>query len=313
MMKQKSKKGRKLNIVLTLLAVLSAILCIILPGRMMDIRKQEVANVYMDVPEEFYPTSSYYEVTKISSEKLSEYQKRQLISGQWESEISEVDREYYEDSGYHIEEKAKALLNDLVDKNLYPMSIKSDYLEWYNWKCTYMQALDTNFRSYAGFFWRVEFTHYEREDKLTVYMTPEGSVLEMIYQTENEGKDEIFGFSDKFGDDEYKRLADLLLGEEMVVQDISNPTDEEKEAVMQYIEQDQLMLDQGETDEGTEQDDVPSANSESDEGNPNKKENTLGVKKIAVTELGNDNDTTEYYFYIYHDEDKLVEGFVPVN
>ncbi len=309
MMKQKSKKGRKLNIVLTLLAVLSAILCIILPGRMMDIKKQEVANVYMDVPEEFYPTSSYYEVTKISSEKLSEYQKRQLISGQWESEISEVDREYYEDSGYHMEEKAKALLNDLVDKNLYPMSIKSDYLEWYNWKCTYMQALDTNFRSYAGFFWRVEFTHYEREDKLTVYMTPEGSVLEMIYQIENEGnegtdgKAQVLGFSDKFGDAEYKNLADLLLGEEMVVQDISNPTDEEKEAVMQYIEQDQLMVVKGDAEDN-----------ESDEKDLNHTTKyTLGLKKIMVTELGNDNDTTEYYFYIYYDEDKLVEGFVPVN
>ena len=152
-----------------LLAVLSAILCIILPGKMMDIRKREVAGVYLDVPEEFYPTSSYYEVTKASSEKLSEYQKRQLISGQWESEISEVDKEYYEDSGYHIEKIAKTLLNNLEDKKLYPVNIQSEYSEWYNWKCTYMQALDTNFRSYAGFFWRVEFTHYEKEDKITVW------------------------------------------------------------------------------------------------------------------------------------------------
>lgn len=283
-----------------LLAVLSAILCIILPGRMMDIKKREVAGVYLDVPEEFYPTSSYYEVTKASSEKLSEYQKRQLISGQWESEISEVDKEYYEDSGYHIEKIAKTLLNNLEDKKLYPVNIQSEYSEWYNWKCTYMQALDTNFRSYAGFFWRVEFTHYEKEDKITVFMTPEGSVIEMIYQTENEGKEEAFAYSDGFGDAEYKRVADLLLGEETVVQEISNVTQEEKESVMQYIEQDQLLAFQTASEEVLEvTDEEPIIY-------------TMGVKKVVTSELGNDEETSEYYFYIYHDNDKLVEGFLPV-
>ena len=294
------KKGKTINIVLMLLAVLSAILCIILPGRMMDIKKREVAGVYLDVPEEFYPTSSYYEVTKASSEKLSEYQKRQLISGQWESEISEVDKEYYEDSGYHIEKIAKTLLNNLEDKKLYPVNIQSEYSEWYNWKCTYMQALDTNFRSYAGFFWRVEFTHYEKEDKITVFMTPEGSVIEMIYQTENEGKEEAFAYSDGFGDAEYKRVADLLLGEETVVQEISNVTQEEKESVMQYIEQDQLLAFQTASEEVLEvTDEEPIIY-------------TMGVKKVVTSELGNDEETSEYYFYIYHDNDKLVEGFLPV-
>ena len=294
------KKGKTINIALMLLAVLSAILCIILPGRMMDIRKREVAGVYLDVPEEFYPTSSYYEVTKASSEKLSEYQKRQLISGQWESEISEVDKEYYEDSGYHIEKIAKTLLNNLEDKKLYPVNIQSEYSEWYNWKCTYMQALDTNFRSYAGFFWRVEFTHYEKEDKITVFMTPEGSVIEMIYQTENEGKEEAFAYSDGFGDAEYKRVADLLLGEETVVQEISNVTQEEKESVMQYIEQDQLLAFQTASEEVLEvTDEEPIIY-------------TMGVKKVVTSELGNDEETSEYYFYIYHDNDKLVEGFLPV-
>ena len=302
MMKKQTnkKKGKTINIALMLLAVLSAILCIILPGRMMDIRKREVAGVYLDVPEEFYPTSSYYEVTKASSEKLSEYQKRQLISGQWESEISEVDKEYYEDSGYHIEKIAKTLLNNLEDKKLYPVNIQSEYSEWYNWKCTYMQALDTNFRSYAGFFWRVEFTHYEKEDKITVFMTPEGSVIEMIYQTENEGKEEAFAYSDGFGDAEYKRVADLLLGEETVVQEISNVTQEEKESVMQYIEQDQLLAFQTASEEVLEvTDEEPIIY-------------TMGVKKVVTSELGNDEETSEYYFYIYHDNDKLVEGFLPV-
>ena len=294
------KKGKTINIALMLLAVLSAILCIILPGKMMDIRKREVAGVYLDVPEEFYPTSSYYEVTKASSEKLSEYQKRQLISGQWESEISEVDKEYYEDSGYHIEKIAKTLLNNLEDKKLYPVNIQSEYSEWYNWKCTYMQALDTNFRSYAGFFWRVEFTHYEKEDKITVFMTPEGSVIEMIYQTENEGKEEAFAYSDGFGDAEYKRVADLLLGEETVAQEISNVTQEEKESVMQYIEQDQLLAFQTASEEVLEvTDEEPIIY-------------TMGVKKVVTSELGNDEETSEYYFYIYHDNDKLVEGFLPV-
>ena len=54
--KQKNKHpGRKKNLALMLLAILAAMLCVIMPGKMMDRQAKAQADVYMDVPEEYYP------------------------------------------------------------------------------------------------------------------------------------------------------------------------------------------------------------------------------------------------------------------
>jgi hypothetical protein len=326
MKKQKTEKqnkhpGRKKNLALMLLAILAAILCVIMPDKMMDRQTRAQADVYMDVPEEYYPTSSYYEVTKASSEKLSEYQKRQLISGRWESEITDVDKEYYEDSGYHIEEMTKELINTLESKNLYPVGIESAYSDWYNWKCTYMQALDTNFRSYAGFFWRVEFTHYENAEKLVVYITPEGRIIESMYYSENEGREKDLSFSDEFNDGMVRRLAGLMLGDGMVVQDLINTTNTEMDELYSFILEDKLIKKEDElwqelknekgTEESSEESSETAAEEGTSEGTPPDDEYML-IKKITVAENESD-DTVQYFFYIYHDGSRLIEGFLPVD
>ena len=320
--KQKNKHpGRKKNLALMLLAILAAMLCVIMPGKMMDRQAKAQADVYMDVPEEYYPTSSYYEVTKASSEKLSEYQKRQLISGRWESEISDVDKEYYEDSGYHIEEMTKKLINTLESKNLYPIGIESAYSDWYNWKCTYMQALDTNFRSYAGFFWRVEFTHYENAEKLVVYITPEGRIIESMYYSENEGREKDLSFSDEFNDGMVRRLAGLMLGDGMVVQDLTNCASTEKDEVYNFILEDSLIKKEDElwqelkTEKGIEEASEESSEETSEEvigEDASGDEEYMLIKKITVEEHESD-DSVQYLFYIYHDSSRLIEGFLPID
>ena len=95
------------NIILIILALTSAVLCIIMPEKLIMREGTESVGIAMDVPEEYYPTSSYYEVLKESSGRLTDYQKLQLITGKWESELSEVDKDYYEATGYHMESEAK--------------------------------------------------------------------------------------------------------------------------------------------------------------------------------------------------------------
>ncbi len=300
MKKQKNKKSKKVNILLMLLAVLAAVLCIILPEYMIDIKKKEYADVYMKVPEEYYPTSSYYEVTKASSEKLTEYQKRQLITGQWESEITEVDKEYYEDSGYHIEERVKSILDELYEEALYPVHIDSGYSDWYNWKCTYMQALDTNFRSYAGFFWRVEFTHYENSEKLTVYITSEGSIVEMIYRP-NEGE-EIPENPEVFSDVQIINMTNMMLGENIRVKDVTNVSTEKTDQIIDYLEKDRLIEEQDRPDDSSAGEDI-------DENQPIF---SILSKKIVTEDAAGGDETWEYYFYSYRDDHRMITGFLPV-
>lgn len=186
----KGIKTSKKHMFLAGVALITAVLSICLPEKLIFHTKNNITDVCMDVPEEYYPTSSYYEVTKEFSEKLSEYQKRQLISGAWVSEITPVDKEFYSDSGYHIQEMAKDKINMLSEDGFYPGNIQSSYKEWYNWKCTYLQALDMNFRTYAGFFWKISFTHFESGEKMTVFLTADGRVLKMIYSSGEEEKAE---------------------------------------------------------------------------------------------------------------------------
>lgn len=286
------KKLSKKNITLMLLALLAAVLCIVMPEQVMAVHKKNTAGVCMDVPEEYYPTSSYYEVIKASSEKLSEYQKNQLITGMWNSEISEVDKSYYEDTGYHMEAQVRDILDKCVEKNLYPVKINSSYSDWYNWKATYMQALDMNFRSYAGFFWRVEFDHYRDVDKFVAYISPEGRVIELDYVIDNYEKKASLLFWEYLDDVQLRRLAGILLGDKCIVSEIKDATPEDKIKVMQFIQSNRYQEMSKET---------------------NDKDISLMVKKLGVQETVNGSGKMDYYFYIYNTNDRLVEGFIPVD
>ena len=286
------KKLSKKNITLMLLALLAAVLCIVMPEQVMAVHKKNTAGVCMDVPEKYYPTSSYYEVIKASSEKLSEYQKNQLITGMWNSEISEVDKSYYEDTGYHMEAQVRDILDKCVEKNLYPVKINSSYSDWYNWKATYMQALDMNFRSYAGFFWRVEFDHYRDVDKFVAYISPEGRVIELDYVIDNYEKKASLLFWEYLDDVQLRRLAGILLGDKCIVSEIKDATPEDKIKVMQFIQSNRYQEMSKET---------------------NDKDISLMVKKLGVQETVNGSGKMDYYFYIYNTNDRLVEGFIPVD
>ncbi len=286
------KKLSKKNITLMLLAFLAAVLCIVMPEQVMAIHKKNTAGVCMDVPEEYYPTSSYYEVIKASSEKLSEYQKHQLITGMWNSEISEVDKSYYEDTGYHMEAQVRDIVKKAVVKELYPAEISSSYSDWYNWKATYMQALDMTFRSYAGFFWRVEFDHYKDVDKFIAYITPEGRVIEIDYVIEDYEKKSALYFWENMDHVQKRRLASILLGEKCIVSDVNDATQEDETKVMQFIQSDRYQ-------------EMPKEINDTDI--------SLTVTKIDVRETENGSGKMVYYFYIYNTNDRVVVGFIPVD
>ncbi|MCR5227104.1 MAG: hypothetical protein K6E27_07820 [Eubacterium sp.] len=308
--------GDKRNIALLSVAVATAVLCILLPKNLISYKKRAFTNVCMDVPEEYYPTSSYYEVTKEFSEKLSEYQRRQLISGQWASEISEVDKEYFSDTGYHVQEKAKDLISNLNEGGFYPASIDSSYQQWYNWKCTYYQALDMNFKTYAGFFWKTNFLYYEGGEQMTAYTTPDGRLIKVIYTIDDESKsttqsvgdlkEKYKPYKDKvFSMEESGDIVKLMFGDDFEVTTIEIANNDDIETVRQYIKGDKLTSTLGVEDAGE---------SSEVENNAGSDEYDISVTVVTVLDYSAESSDTEgndYYLYVYQSENEYAIGLIP--
>lgn len=310
---KKRMRGLK-YIFLLCAALISAVLCIVLPKRVIDYEKNKFMEVSLDMPEEYYPTSSYYEVTKEFSAKLSEYQKRQLISGVWKSDISPVDEEYYEEIPYHVQENAKAAINRFNDKGFYPMTVESSYQFWYTWDCTYFQALDTNFKTYAGFFWKAHFIRFNGADSITLYMTPEGRSIKAIYAA-----DEMPSERKSFSVTKTKELAQMMLGSGFEVTDAAAGAEKDKEMVLEYLETDPLTEDLGIESAEIEKEEPATAENQAqiEEQNANAdkaldEEILVNLVTVKDKTVSTNTSETHYYVYVYQSSERYVFGLIPV-
>lgn len=305
----------KRNILLLCAALLAAVLCIVLPEKAIDYKKSKFTETCMDMPEEYYPTSSYFEVTKEFSEKLSEYQKRQLIGGLWKSDISEVDREYYEESPYQIEESTKAIINRLNDKGFYPSTIESSYQFWYIWDAKFYQALDMNFKTYAGYFWKTSFELFNGADAITIFTTPEGRTIKAIYSSEEKIEE-----TKSFSLTKTQELATMMLGSGFEVKSVEAARENQINWVKEYLASDflteELGVDQSDT---TEESDTSETQAEIEEKQATKDNNIeneqIIVNKVSVldnTENSSNSSQSDYYIYIYQSSNKYMIGLIPV-
>ena len=293
--------GKKKNIILVCTAVIAAVLSIVLPEILISYKTKSLENTSLDVPEEYYPTSSYYEVTKEFSEKLSEYQKRQLISGAWDSEISEVDKEYYEDMGYHVQENAKQQINDFYNQNFFPGSIESSYQQWYNWKCDYMQALDLNFRTYAGFFWKTSFTHYEDNETMTIYQMPDYRIIKMIYSSDKIKSHGKYTLRTNYSVDEGMRIAQMMIGQDFGVTSVKVGGEEGFAYVTEYMKMGRLTANLG-SDKSNETD-----------MDTSEVDGSLTVMVVTIQDLREEtsNEEETYYLCIYQTDKEYSLELLP--
>ena len=311
---KKVVRGKR-NILLLCAALLAAVLCIVLPERAIEYKKSKINEVCMDMPEEYYPTSSYYEVTKEFSAKLSEYQKRQLIGGLWKSDISEVDREYYEESPYQIEESSKATINRLNDKGFYPVTVESSYQFWYIWDSTFYEALDLNFKTYAGFFWKTSFERFNGVDSITIFTTPEGRTIKAIYSSEEKIEE-----TKSFSLTKTQELATMMLGSGFEVKSVEAARENQITWVKDYLENDFLTEDLGvdatdikeETNTSETQAEIEEKQATKDNDVENEQ---IIVNKVSVvdnTENSSNSNQSDYYIYIYQSSNRYMIGLIPV-
>ncbi len=148
-----------------------------LPKLFLDRQQKKHLDKVNVVPTEYYSGPSVA-VVKSASRQLSSYQRLQLITNVWDSNISIASKEECGISEYD----AYTLATDSIfrlhhNQELYPELLGSAYRNWYSWKATPYKAVDTTFGIYAAIYWEIVFTKYDGSETHTVIIDENGELL----------------------------------------------------------------------------------------------------------------------------------------
>lgn len=163
---------------------------IILPGGMLKLWSSSRTGKVQPVPEEAYSAVGSA-LSRNMSENLSIYERLQLISGKWESSISEADRYDMMLEPYEALEMVRQTMGSMYDLGLYPDDLRGTYRNWYTWKAFPYRAVDSVFHTYAAYFWKFCFYCYDSSESHTVYVLEDGTVFlaEAVYTDTQKGAD----------------------------------------------------------------------------------------------------------------------------
>lgn len=117
-------------------------------------------------------------IIKNASSQLSDYERIQLISGAWESEIAATSEEEASLNKSNALSLVKSSIYDLYSSGHYPVNLNSGFGNWYTWEADFLKATDSHFHSYAAYFWRFRFTRYDGNETHTIYMMENGTLLQ---------------------------------------------------------------------------------------------------------------------------------------
>lgn len=117
-------------------------------------------------------------IIKNASSQLSDYERIQLISGAWESEITSASEEEASLNKSGALNLAKSSIYDLYSSGHYPVNLNSGFGNWYTWEADFLKATDSHFHTYAAYFWRFRFTRYDGSETHTIYMMENGTLLQ---------------------------------------------------------------------------------------------------------------------------------------
>lgn len=165
-----------------------SLLGIFLPGALMHTNGNLKENQVLSVPEIYYSASNSA-MARNNSQRMKKSEKLQLISGQWESTISEAADYEMALEKYEAVESARAGIERLYNMGIYPDSISLDYGNWYSWNAACYKAVDAIFHTYTAYYWIVNFRKYDGSQSHTVYILEDGTVF--LAETQYEGRFDI--------------------------------------------------------------------------------------------------------------------------
>lgn len=169
---------RKKNIyrVAVAAAVTLALLGTFLPGYLLMWQSEEKMNMVGAVPVEYYSPANLA-VARNASANLGDYQKLQLITGRWESNVVPADDGERSLENYEAVELAREQMQAFYKAGIYPVSLLSNYENWYSWEAEFCKVVDATFHTYAAYYWKLSFVKYDGSETHHVYMLENGTVF----------------------------------------------------------------------------------------------------------------------------------------
>lgn len=149
---------------------------VFVPGQLLTIQSRSGIGVAESVSEKYFSAAGSA-VARNASANLSVYEKMQLISGVWESELSDAASYEMELQNFEAVVNAREAMKILYDAGFYPVDISEKYGNWYAWEAQARKAVDSTFYTYTAYFWEIRFSKYDGDEEHTVYMLEDGTVF----------------------------------------------------------------------------------------------------------------------------------------
>ncbi len=188
--KRLRKMKKHVNKILCVLLLAAAFLGMFLPGWFLFERSERELSLVTAAPPEYYSAANMA-IARNASVQLGTYQKLQLISGRWESVLKEASSYERELEAYTAAQIAKERIQDMYQDKLYPLSLMSDYGNWYTWDARSYKAVDATFGTYAAYYWEITFDKYDNSERHTVQMLEDGTIF--LIEVEMSGKPDVDG------------------------------------------------------------------------------------------------------------------------
>ena len=183
--KWKNSKNKKYiyRMVIATVVVL-ALIGVFLPGWILIWQSEEKMNMVDAVPVEYYSPANLA-IARNASANLGIYQKLQMITGRWESDSILADSYESRMEDYEAVNMAKEQMHILYQEGLYPVSLLSDYENWYSWEAEFCKVVDATFHTYTAYYWKLSFVKYDGLEKHHVYMLEDGTIFLAEARAEN--------------------------------------------------------------------------------------------------------------------------------
>lgn len=153
-----------------------ALVGIFLPGQLLIVQRESEMDQVAAAPPEYYSAASSAMARNVSA-NLKTYEKLQLISGKWESELSEAAVYETELPDYEAVTAAREGIEVLFQNGIYPSSVSTDYGNWYAWEAKPYRATDTIFHTYSAYYWKIVLTKYDGSERHTIFLLDDGTVF----------------------------------------------------------------------------------------------------------------------------------------
>ena len=151
----------KLIYILIFVLICSCILgSIIIPRNLLLNKYFNNQNNINTVPSEYYDASSTA-LSKHLSKLLTSTDKISFISGLWDNsyEVVNIDKSILsETQAVNLAKEQLQLLNNL---EIYPLTLNSEYDNWYSWTSTLYEYSENTFNTYTCYLWDIIFTKYD--------------------------------------------------------------------------------------------------------------------------------------------------------